>query len=247
MINRCRNVKRSIQNFAGNVINVRKLNDAMLKGGQSSLLNVQYVGYKVNLHLMHLPFTSISTKKLNISNQLKFPFFHLLTQLIQVALKCPRARLNGSMNMHGNAKRVNTVLNVDAQIIRTNSYFVINAIVAITYIALACEKYQMVSTNTNNCIFVRAVDFNLTSIHLLFVGRWHCAVCTVCTMCGARRPEGHNNPNLTPQQKQKLLAVAKWTHEYQTDHVTKLREHTAMLCTSCVALKHSASRGTYFN
>lgn len=80
-----------------------------------------------------------------------------------------------------------------------------------------------------------------------YAGRWHCAVCTVCTICGARRPEGHNNPNLTPQQKQKLLAVAKWTHEYHTDAVTKMREHSAMLCTSCVALKHSASKGTYFH
>lgn len=79
------------------------------------------------------------------------------------------------------------------------------------------------------------------------IGNWHCAVCTVCTLCGARRPEGHNNPNLTPQQKQKLLAVAKWTHEYQENSVTKEHEHVAMLCTSCVALKHSAVKTVYFN
>lgn len=66
-------------------------------------------------------------------------------------------------------------------------------------------------------------------------------------MCGARRPEGHNNPNLTPQQKQKLLAVAKWTHEYQLNPVTNAREHSSMLCTSCVAIKHSAAKNVYFN
>lgn len=91
---------------------------------------------------------------------------------------------------------------------------------------------------------------NLTSrfgIYFL-LGKWHCAVCTVCTLCGARRPEGHNNPNLTPQQKQKLLAVAKWTHEYQENPVTKEQEHVSMLCTSCVAIKHSAAKNNvYFN
>lgn len=65
-------------------------------------------------------------------------------------------------------------------------------------------------------------------------------------MCGARRPEGHNNPNLTPQQKQKLLAVAKWTHEYIENTLTNAREHSSMLCTSCVAIKNSASRNMYF-
>lgn len=78
-------------------------------------------------------------------------------------------------------------------------------------------------------------------------GKWHCAVCTVCTLCGARRPEGHNNPNLTQQQKQKLLAVAKWTHEYQDNPVTKESEHVSMLCTSCMAIKHSAAKNVYFN
>lgn len=68
-------------------------------------------------------------------------------------------------------------------------------------------------------------------------GKWHCAVCTVCTTCGARRPEGHNNPNLTQQQKQKLIAVAKWTHEYGENPLTKEQEHVAMLCTSCVQAK----------
>lgn len=82
---------------------------------------------------------------------------------------------------------------------------------------------------------------------LKFPGKWHCAVCTVCTLCGARRPEGHNNPNLTQQQKQKLLAVAKWTHEYQENPVTKEEEHVSMLCTSCMAIKHSAAKNAYFN
>lgn len=67
-------------------------------------------------------------------------------------------------------------------------------------------------------------------------------------MCGARRPEGHNNPNLTPPQKLKLLAVAKWTHEYQLNHKTNLREHSSMLCTSCVALKNSVvAKNVYLN
>lgn len=82
---------------------------------------------------------------------------------------------------------------------------------------------------------------------LLYLVNWHCAVCTVCTLCGARRPEGHNNPNLTPQQKQKLLAVAKWTHEYQENPVTMKQEHISMLCTSCVAIKHSAAKNGYFH
>lgn len=89
--------------------------------------------------------------------------------------------------------------------------------------------------------------FGLFHVFLYGIGQWHCAVCTVCTMCGARRPEGHNNPNLTPQQKQKLLAVAKWTHEYHLNQITNLREHTSMLCTSCVAIKHSAAKNIYFN
>lgn len=65
-------------------------------------------------------------------------------------------------------------------------------------------------------------------------------------MCGARRPEGHNNPNLTPQQKQKLLAVAKWTNEYEENPLTKEQEHVAMLCTSCLAVKNSASKSQLY-
>lgn len=88
------------------------------------------------------------------------------------------------------------------------------------------------------------ISSNFPSLH---IGKWHCAVCTVCTLCGARRPEGHNNPNLTLQQKQKLLAVAKWTHEYQENPATGEQEHISMLCTSCMAIKHSAAKNVYFN
>lgn len=148
------------------------------------------------------------------------------------------------MNMRGSAAYVNTASNVDVVRTKIKCYIVINVIEATTSIVLAYEKFPMVCSHLGNTCIRYLIASSFGSV---FTGQWHCAVCTVCTMCGARRPEGHNNPNLTPQQKQKLLAVAKWTHEYQMNPTSNAQEHNSMLCTSCVAIKHSASKNVYYN
>lgn len=151
------------------------------------------------------------------------------------------------MNTRGSAANANTASNVDAPKTKIKCYFVINATEATTFIVLAFGKFPMVCVRKRWRGGPISWRQNALIISSCSSGQWHCAVCTVCTMCGARRPEGHNNPNLTPQQKQKLLAVAKWTHEYQLNPVTNAREHSSMLCTSCVAIKHSAAKNVYFN
>lgn len=81
--------------------------------------------------------------------------------------------------------------------------------------------------------------FHLTCIGLRNVpdGRWHCTVCSICNRCGARSPEGHPNPYLTPQQRENLAMVAIWTHEYDTNELTRIREHVLTLCVPCVRLR----------
>jgi BRG1-associated factor 45A len=64
-------------------------------------------------------------------------------------------------------------------------------------------------------------------------GRWHCSVCSICTRCGSRSAEGHPNPNLTLQQKQNLLMMAHWTHQYRTNTASKIKEHCQTLCILC--------------
>lgn len=78
--------------------------------------------------------------------------------------------------------------------------------------------------------------FHLTCIGLRNVpdGRFHCTVCSICNRCGARSPEGHPNPYLTPQQRENLAMVANWTHEYATNELTRIREHVLTLCVPCV-------------
>ncbi|EDW66393.2 uncharacterized protein Dvir_GJ15575 [Drosophila virilis] len=82
-------------------------------------------------------------------------------------------------------------------------------------------------------------------------GRWSCERCSICMRCGATRPEGLPQASLLspggggvgvgsggekcvkPVKHKKV----KWMNEYRIDHITKLREHCAMLCVPCARAK----------
>ncbi|XP_030568706.1 supporter of activation of yellow protein [Drosophila novamexicana] len=83
-------------------------------------------------------------------------------------------------------------------------------------------------------------------------GRWSCERCSICMRCGATRPEGLPQASLLspgggvgvgvgsggekcvkPVKHKKV----KWINEYRIDHITKLREHCAMLCVPCARAK----------
>ncbi|KAH8318439.1 hypothetical protein KR074_010303 [Drosophila pseudoananassae] len=73
-------------------------------------------------------------------------------------------------------------------------------------------------------------------------GRWSCERCCVCMRCGATRPEGLSqvgaeSPGGDRGKNSPRGKRAKWVHEYRTDHVTKLREHSAMFCAPCARTK----------
>ncbi|XP_017109792.2 supporter of activation of yellow protein [Drosophila bipectinata] len=73
-------------------------------------------------------------------------------------------------------------------------------------------------------------------------GRWSCERCCVCMRCGATRPEGLSqvgaaSPGGERGKNSPRGKRAKWVHEYRTDHVTKLREHSAMFCAPCAKTK----------
>ncbi|XP_061386007.1 supporter of activation of yellow protein [Musca vetustissima] len=78
-------------------------------------------------------------------------------------------------------------------------------------------------------------------------GRWSCNRCSICMRCGSNTPEGipsyhHiiNSPN-GEQSKQNRHKRVKWVNEYRMDPVTKVKEHTSMLCVPCAKMK-SAKR-----
>ncbi|XP_030381027.1 supporter of activation of yellow protein [Scaptodrosophila lebanonensis] len=81
-------------------------------------------------------------------------------------------------------------------------------------------------------------------------GRWSCERCCICMRCGANKPEGlpqtqmSSSPTSNSSEKVKPVKhkKVKWINEYRIDHITKLREHCAMLCVPCARSK-PARRG----
>ncbi|XP_058979847.1 supporter of activation of yellow protein [Musca domestica] len=74
-------------------------------------------------------------------------------------------------------------------------------------------------------------------------GRWSCNRCSICMRCGATTPEGipsYNQLLNSPsgdQGKQHRHKRLKWVNEYRVDPITKVKEHTSMLCVPCAKMK----------
>ncbi|XP_073831254.1 PHD finger protein enhancer of yellow 3 [Musca autumnalis] len=76
-------------------------------------------------------------------------------------------------------------------------------------------------------------------------GRWSCNRCSICMRCGATTPEGipsyhplMNSPS-GEQGKHSRHKRLKWVNEYRLDPITKMKEHTSMLCVPCARMKSS--------
>lgn len=75
-------------------------------------------------------------------------------------------------------------------------------------------------------------------------GRWSCEKCTICMNCGASTPNGYGG--LSNKQAVRHKKV-KWINDYSFDHITKLREHSVILCVQCGRNNNNTSRKLYNN
>lgn len=68
--------------------------------------------------------------------------------------------------------------------------------------------------------------------------RWSCEKCTICMNCGSSTPlgVGINSNNVSKHKK------VKWINDYSYDHITKLREHSVILCIQCGRNNHNSRK-----
>lgn len=76
-------------------------------------------------------------------------------------------------------------------------------------------------------------------------GRWSCDKCTICMNCGASTPNGYGGSSKQPVRHKKVIKV-KWINDYSFDHITKLREHSVILCIQC-GRNNNTNRKLYNN
>ncbi|XP_055388643.1 putative mediator of RNA polymerase II transcription subunit 26 isoform X2 [Condylostylus longicornis] len=88
----------------------------------------------------------------------------------------------------------------------------------------------------------RAYHIYCIQIKTLPDKRWSCERCAICRRCGATDPLGNPSsqllsPNPQVVVKKNQRRSTKWVNEYRTDHLTRLREHSNMLCIPCSKMK----------